>query len=620
VLTYAAGGGANLSMLRILRIFRIFRALRPLRIVSRAKGVRIVITTLLSAAGPMMNTVSIAVGVFAVFGILAVQLFGGNSHYCSDIAVFQKADCNGISPVDGTVRKWLNAERNFDNIGIALYTMFTLAAGDNWGATMWTAVDTKSAATGPYENNQLFLALFFVIFLLVGGFFVINIFVGVFVDVYNQSTDKVKKEMEEETKLASALAAQEAAEAQAAIDKWVADREAERMGAGDGISMRVRNAIRSSVTTISFDLFIAACIVLNIVAMSIESYKSSFWQLSFLFHSNIIFTLIFGFEAFLKLWALYPRVYFNDGWSKFDFTIVMISFAGLVLDSAGLAIPINPTIFRVLRVFRIFRILRAFRIFKAAKGLQQLVSAMSTALPAIANLGAVQSLLAFIFGILAVSFFGSICADNDLDLDSDGLRCFLVDPVNLLDRHSTFKNLGLAMILLFRVMTNDNWGAVQIATSREPDVRTPMGLPVVNALLNTPGCRMGANSTTHTCAFKVMQQLLPSCVDDQELFLLGIKCPTADGACNSTCGSKIVSSVYFAIFLMIATFILLNIVIAVLMQQMTDIEVDSELYVSGALRRNSMHRIMWRIRRNARAIVHTQLAKDGLIPADLLHM
>ena len=112
ILTYAtAGGGANLSMLRILRIFRIFRyvfgglqfmvyglwftvyglwfqshpilrALRPLRIVSRAKGVRIVITTLLSATGPMMNTMSIAIGVFAIFGILAVQLFGGNSHFC----------------------------------------------------------------------------------------------------------------------------------------------------------------------------------------------------------------------------------------------------------------------------------------------------------------------------------------------------------------------------------------------------------------------------------------------------------------------------------------------------------------------------------------------------------
>jgi hypothetical protein len=322
----------------------------------------------------------------------------------------------------------------------------------------------------------------------------------------------------------------------------------------------------------------------------------------------------------LKLWALYPRVYFSDGWSKFDFTIVMISFAGLVLDSAGLAIPINPTIFRVLRVFRIFRILRAFRIFKAAKGLQQLVSAMATALPAIGNLGAVQSLLAFIFGILAVSFFGSICDDSDLDLDSNGIRCFLIDPGNLLDRHSTFKNLGLAMILLFRVMTNDNWGAVQIATSREPDIRTPMGLPAVYALLNTPGCNNGANSTTQTCAFAVMQQLLPSCVDDRELLMLGVKCATADGVCNTTCGSRIVSSVYFAIFLMIATFILLNIVIAVLMQQMTDIEVDSEMYVSGALKRNSMHRIMWRIRRNARAILHTQFAQQGLIPADLLHM
>ena len=175
------------------------------------------------------------------------------------------------------------------------------------------------------------------------------------------------------------------------------------------------------------------------------------------------------------------------------------------------------------------------------------------------------------------------------------------------------------MILLFRVMTNDNWGAVQIATSRELGVRSPMGLPAVSALLNTPGCRMGSNSTSQTCAFKVMQQLLPSCVDDRELMLLGVKCPTADGTCNSTCGSRVVSSVYFAIFLMIATFILLNIVIAVLMQQMTDIEVDTEMYISGALKRNSMHRIMWRIRRNARAIVHTQLAKDGLIPADLLH-
>jgi hypothetical protein len=55
------------------------------------------------------------------------------------------------------------------------------------------------------------------------------------------------------------------------------------------------------------------------------------------------------------------------------------------------------------------------------------------------------------------------------------------------------------------------------------------------------------------------------------------------------------------------------------MQQMTDIEIDTEMYISGALKRNSMHRIMWRIRRNARAIVHTQLVKDGLIPADLLH-
>ena len=79
---------------------------------------------------------------------------------------------------------------------------------------------------------QVYLAMFYVIFLLVGGFFVINIFVGVFVDVYNQSTEKVKKEMKAETEAAAEVAAQEAAATKAVVDAWVAAREMERDSAG----------------------------------------------------------------------------------------------------------------------------------------------------------------------------------------------------------------------------------------------------------------------------------------------------------------------------------------------------------------------------------------------------
>ncbi len=49
----------------------------------------------------------------------------------------------------------------------------------------WAGVDATSAVTGPYQNNSLGLVLFYIASILVAGYLVINIFVGVFVDCYN---------------------------------------------------------------------------------------------------------------------------------------------------------------------------------------------------------------------------------------------------------------------------------------------------------------------------------------------------------------------------------------------------------------------------------------------------
>lgn len=87
---FYSSNGQNMALgaLKILRIFRIFRALRPLRVIARAKGLRILVSTLLSAVKPVINTVAIAFCIFSVLGILGMQLMSGRLNSCTDRRVW----------------------------------------------------------------------------------------------------------------------------------------------------------------------------------------------------------------------------------------------------------------------------------------------------------------------------------------------------------------------------------------------------------------------------------------------------------------------------------------------------------------------------------------------------
>jgi hypothetical protein len=67
------------------------------------------------------------------------------------------------------------------------------------------------------------------------------------------------------------------------------------------------------------------------------------------------FTATFGIEAALKLMALSPKYYFQEGWNIFDFLIVALSLLELGLEGVqGLSV------------------LRSFRLVSTGMGLRQL--------------------------------------------------------------------------------------------------------------------------------------------------------------------------------------------------------------------------------------------------------
>jgi len=304
--------------------------------------------------------------------------------------------------------------------------------------------------------------------------------------------------------------------------------------------------------------------------MSCESYKSSAGQAAFLTWVDFVFNYVFGMEVVAKLWALYPKQYFSSRWNKFDFVVVMVSFLGIAIDNVGTDLALNPTILRVLRIVRIFRILRAFRIFKAAQGLQNLVRTLLRSLNAVGNLAALLLLLFFVVGVLTVELYGNLCINKFDPVLPDGRlnRCVLLDDRDLLDYHASFRDLGMALLTLFRISTSDNWSEIMDACTMEPEGR-PSGKEAADKVKEL--LRM-YNATGDMRPIFLAREELPGCQTAGELAALSdeIFCEFPDefGACPTTCGGEFVASALFSFFLCASSFILLNLVMAVLMQEL----------------------------------------------------
>ncbi len=114
----------------------------------------------------------------------------------------------------------------------------------------WAGIDSTTKLTGPIENNNPMYALFYLGAIVVAGYLVINIFVGVFVDSYNIAAEKMGRDE---------IAKPEPPAKLAPLDED--DEDAYRAKVGE------------VVTNTNFDLFIAFFIVTNVITMAFESFK-----------------------------------------------------------------------------------------------------------------------------------------------------------------------------------------------------------------------------------------------------------------------------------------------------------------------------------------------------------
>uniref|UniRef100_UPI00358F5E64 voltage-dependent T-type calcium channel subunit alpha-1G-like n=1 Tax=Myxine glutinosa TaxID=7769 RepID=UPI00358F5E64 len=423
------------KILAILRVLRLLRTLRPLRVISRAPGLKLVVETLISSLKPIGNIVLICCAFFIIFGILGVQLFKGKFFHCEGLDVRYVYNHTGCLQAG---HRWLRHKYNFDNLGQALMSLFVMASRDGWVDIMYHGIDAVGIDKQPVMNHNTWMLFYFISFLLIVGFFVLNMFVGVVVENFH----KCRQQQEEEE------ARMREERRQKRLEKK--RRKAQKQPYWASYST-ARLAVHRLCTSHYLDLFISITIGLNVVSMAMEHYKQPANLGLALKYCNYLFTFVFVIEAALKLFAFGLWRFFKERWNQLDVAIVLLSIMGITLEEMKAALPINPTIIRIMRVLRIARVLK---LLKMAKGMRALLDTVVQALPQVGNLGLLFMLLFFIYAALGVELFGE-------------LECSVTQPCEGLGRHATFKNFGMAFLTLFRVSTGDNWNGIMKDTLRE---------------------------------------------------------------------------------------------------------------------------------------------------------
>ncbi|XP_073830191.1 sodium voltage-gated channel paralytic isoform X27 [Musca autumnalis] len=149
------------------------------------------------------------------------------------------------------------------------------------------------------------------------------------------------------------------------------------------------------------ELFITLCIVVNTMFMAMDHHDMNPELERVLKSGNYFFTATFAIEASMKLMAMSPKYYFQEGWNIFDFIIVALSLLELGLEGV-----------QGLSVLRSFRLLRVFKLAKSWPTLNLLISIMGRTVGALGNLTFVLCIIIFIFAVMGMQLFGKNYTDH----------------------------------------------------------------------------------------------------------------------------------------------------------------------------------------------------------------
>ncbi|XP_004625386.1 voltage-dependent L-type calcium channel subunit alpha-1S [Octodon degus] len=450
--------GLESSAISVVKILRVLRVLRPLRAINRAKGLKHVVQCVFVAIRTIGNIVLVTTLLQFMFACIGVQLFKGKFFSCNDLSKMTEEECKGFyyvykdgdpTQIELRPRQWLHNDFHFDNVLSAMMSLFTVSTFEGWPQLLYKAIDANEEDVGPIYNNRVEMAIFFIIYIILIAFFMMNIFVGFVIVTFQEQGETEYKNCElDKNQRQCVQYALKARPLRCYIPK-------------NPYQYQVWYIVTSSY----FEYLMFALIMLNTICLGMQHYNQSEQMNHISDILNVAFTIIFTLEMILKLMAFKARGYFGDPWNVFDFLIVIGSIIDVILSEIDTFLASSGGLYclgggcgnvdpdesaRISSAFfRLFRVMRLIKLLSRAEGVRTLLWTFIKSFQALPYVALLIVMLFFIYAVIGMQMFGKIA---------------MVDGTQI-NRNNNFQTFPQAVLLLFRCATGEAWQEILLACS-----------------------------------------------------------------------------------------------------------------------------------------------------------
>ncbi|KAM4523369.1 voltage-dependent L-type calcium channel subunit alpha-1C isoform 12-T12 [Fundulus diaphanus] len=483
--------GIQSSAINVVKILRVLRVLRPLRAINRAKGLKHVVQCVFVAIRTIGNIVIVTTLLQFMFACIGVQLFKGKFSYCSDTSKQTQADCRGsyIMYKDGDVgkpekaqRKWENSDFNFDDVLQGMMALFAVSTFEGWPGLLYRAIDSHAEDVGPIYNYRVVISIFFIIYIIIIAFFMMNIFVGFVIVTFQEQGEQEYKNCELDKNQRQC------------VEYALKARPLRRYIPKNPYQYKVWYVVNSTY----FEYLMFTLILLNTICLAMQHHGQTKNFNDAMNILNMLFTGLFTVEMILKLIAFKPRHYFVDAWNTFDALIVVGSIVDIAITEVNGLQNSEENARISITFFRLFRVMRLVKLLSRGEGIRTLLWTFIKSFQALPYVALLIVMLFFIYAVIGMQMFGKIALQDNTQIN----------------RNNNFQTFPQAVLLLFRCATGEAWQEIMLACSPNRS------------------CEKGStneNSTTH-----------------------------------EDCGSQF-AIIYFVSFYMLCAFLIINLFVAVIM-------------------------------------------------------
>uniref|UniRef100_A0A3Q3INQ7 Voltage-dependent calcium channel alpha-1 subunit IQ domain-containing protein n=1 Tax=Monopterus albus TaxID=43700 RepID=A0A3Q3INQ7_MONAL len=427
------------SAISVVKILRVLRVLRPLRAINRAKGLKHVVQCVFMAIRTIGNIMIVTALLQFMFACIGVQLFKfqGKFFRCTDEAKHTPEQCGTfVVYKDGDVthpmvreRIWQNSDFNFDSVLMGMMALFTVSTFEGW-PLLYKAIDANRENTGPIYNYRVEISVFFIVYIIIIAFFMMNIFVGFVIITFREQGEQEYKNCE--------------------LDKNQRQCVEYALKAQPLKLYIPKNPVQYKfwyiINSTGFEYVMFVLILLNTVtlAVQLQHYEQSKTFSDTMDILNMVFTGLFTAEMLLKLLALQLRHYFVDAWNSFDALIVVGSVVDIVVTEFSSAEDSSRV---SITFFRLFRVMRLVKLLSKGEGIRTLLWTFIKSLQALPYVALLIAMIFFIYAVIGMQMFGKIAMQDNTQIN----------------RNNNFQTFPQAVLLLF-CATGEAWQEIMLAS------------------------------------------------------------------------------------------------------------------------------------------------------------